>query len=798
MKKKLSALLLSAVLCMAAMPMNGMAADFSDDMSVVEDISEAVDETSTQEETENSEETEKSEEAETIETEEAQQLEIGEAEQAYAGKNSENFTDSEEDFSDGEVTENGNIILSHEGIIQEGAISPKKTSAVLTDEWESSLIKLVEGRGSVLNISELSIPAEQISDVLMLFINRHPEYYWLSFESCDVENGIAVTLYEDNKPSMGRSRSAVFGASSFEEATEKALAVVQPGMSDLEKALALHDYIVLNTEYDYQGVLDNNLPYSVYTAEGILVEGKGVCQGYALAYQYLLKKVGIESKYVASTVMNHGWNLVKIGGQWYHVDATSDDPVWDQLGRVRHSYFMLSDSAITRLGHHSWEVWDAGMSAAPAATSEIYNNFFWKNINTGIWYYQGKWYYMDINTAQNTDVRVGKIKCQKIQASSATVLCTLSMKWPYVGNPNAYWGNSAKTVLYNGKFYYSGPDAIYRMNLDGTGTEKVADVKYTNRYVYGFAFVNNAFWVSVKENPNIAGEETPIKITLKSSTTSKPTAAPTPKTTPKPVTTDLKKYGELKLPYTSMPYTGTARKMKIQVRDKSYKGGKLLSEGTNYKVSWKNNVNAGTAVVTVTGTGKYKGVITGTFKIVPGSNKITASDVRKTQNTKKQIFSLGAKDLYKAKLTYKSNNKNVAVDKNGKVTIAANFTGTAAITITSAVTRNYKAARKTVTVTVNPSAVSFTKYSNVKTRKLELQWRKNSYVTGYEIQYSTNKSFRSGVKTKVVTKASTTKLTVSGLTKNKTYYVKIRTYKTVAGKKYYSSWSGIKTVKITK
>lgn len=923
MKKKLSALLLSAVLCVTAIPVTGMAAEFSDGSAVEtlgEDVSEAPEESSGQEEAS----WDVSDDAEILDYEdESDELSIGDIEQEYAGSSSDDFTDSADDFSDGEVPKNGNFTLSHEGIIQEGAICPKKTSVVLTEKWENALVNLVEKGGSVLDIASLSIPADQISDVVMLFINRHPEYYWLSFESCDVENGIAVTLYEDVKPFMGKSRSTVFGSSSLEEATKKALAVVKPEMSDLEKALVLHDYIALNTEYDYQGYLNGNLPNSVFTIEGTLVEGKAVCQGYALAYQYLLNKVGIESKYVASSAMNHGWNLVKIFGRWYHVDVTWDDPVWDQLGQVKHQYFLLSDAGIMGLKHYSWEVWDNGTETAPAAVSEVYNTYFWRNIDTGIWYYKEKMYYMEISSTT-----VGQIKCQSIYDSSATVLATVDMKWPYVGMPNYYWGNSSKTILYNGQFYYSGPDALYRINLDGSGNTKIADVRYTNQYVYGFAYSNGAFWIALHDSPNISTAESPMKITLGVEPTAKPkpkpmatpkpkptakpkpkpTATPKPKPTakpkPKPTATpkpssnstvitkntyknykkstlnikktikkiesnafedlsllyvyfegsapqmganmfknqaltayypindptwtaaklkdyggiwvtwsawdpttkkiygaDLKKYGDLSLKYTTVTYTGKPQKMKVYVRDKTYPGESdyLLMEDIDYKVTWKNNTNAGTATVTVTGLEpNFRGTLTKTFKILQANNSITASNVKKTQSTKAQTFSLGAAAKGGAKLSYKSNNKNVTVNSSGKVTIAANYTGESAITITAAATKNYKAAQKTVTLTVNPSGTSITKCTNIKTKKADIQWKKNGSATGYEIQYSTNKTFKSGVKTKSITNASTIKYTAAGLTSQKTYYVRVRAYKTVGKKKLYSSWSGIKTVKITK
>lgn len=900
MKKRLAALVLSAVLCVTAMPVTGMAAEFSDDTTATENTLEEPNETDELSGQENKE-ADISDDAENVEYEEPEELSIGEVEQAYGERNAEEFSDAEEEFSDGEVPKNGNIILSHEGIIQEGAIGPKKTSVVLKEEWEQGLVELVENSGAVLDVSALGIPADQISDVVMLFLNRHPEYYWLCFESCDVENGFAVTLYEVQIPSMGKDGNYIYGsdADNLEHAIDEALAVIKPGMTDLDKALALHDYLVLHIAYAYKDYINGSLGGNVYNIYGALQEGKAVCQGYAYAYYILLNNVNIENRMVVSNNMNHAWNMLKIGGKWYHVDVTWDDPVWDILGRVRHEYFMLSDAAIKEKEHYDWSSYDPEQET-PVADSDKYKDYFWGNVNAAMWYQDGYWYYMD-----SIDYTKGAIKRRTLSDSSEKVLKNLDMKWPT--SSGGWWlGNYSRMVLYDNQLYYNGPDAMYRINLDGSGNEKLADLKYSNGYVYGFAYLKNSFWITVHPSPNLQDDEKFIKINL--GVTPKPTAKPTPKPTaiptPKPTATptpsgdktvitkdtfknwdrsnanidknvkkieddilagtqiyslyfygnapemsanmfrgraltayypkndptwtdaklkdyggtwitwsawdpetghvygaDLEKYGELTLRYTTMPYTGKAQKVKLYVRDKAYKGDfgdQFLSEDY-YKVTWKNNVNVGTATVTVTGIeGAYQGTLTATFKIVPSSNKITASNVNKTQNTKKQTFSLGAKDLYKAKLTYKSSNKSVAVDKNGKVTVAANFTGTATITITSAASKNYKSAKKTVTVTVNPSATSFTKCSNIKTRKLDLQWKKNSYATGYEVQYSTNKTFKSGVKTKAITKASTTKYTATSLAGKKTYYVRVRTYKTAGKKKLYSSWSAVKAVKITK
>ena len=97
--------------------------------------------------------------------------------------------------------------------------------------------------------------------------------------------------------------------------------------ADLEKIVVLHDYLVLHTEYDFDGYTSGNLSEDSFSAYGVFVKKKAVCSGYMLAYHYLLKKCGITDYYVTSTSMNHAWNVVKLGKNYYHVDTTWDDVV---------------------------------------------------------------------------------------------------------------------------------------------------------------------------------------------------------------------------------------------------------------------------------------------------------------------------------------------------------------------------------------------------------------------------------------------------------------------------------------
>lgn len=178
-------------------------------------------------------------------------------------------------------------------------------------------------------------------------------------------------------------------------------------------------------------------------------------------------------------------------------------------------------------------------------------------------------------------------------------------------------------------------------------------------------------------------------------------------------------------------------------------------------------------------------------------NTIKASNVVKTTSKKARSFKLNAKTYGGAKLTYKSNNKSVKVDKNGKVTVAKKFVGTATITITAAATKNYNAASKKVTVTVNPTGTSLTSVKNSAKKTMKAAWKKNTAVTGYQVQYATASNFK-GAKTVTIKKTKTTSTTIKKLKKNKKYFVRVRTYQKASGKNYYSNWSKTKTVTIKK
>jgi hypothetical protein len=112
-----------------------------------------------------------------------------------------------------------------------------------------------------------------------------------------------------------------------EAAADKLLSgiVGNQDLTDVQKALLIHDRLAVWCEYDYARLLDDTLTDETYTMYGALVNRYTVCQGYAETYLFLLRVVGIESELCSSDALNHAWNIVKIDGKFYHVDVTWDD-----------------------------------------------------------------------------------------------------------------------------------------------------------------------------------------------------------------------------------------------------------------------------------------------------------------------------------------------------------------------------------------------------------------------------------------------------------------------------------------
>ena len=224
-------------------------------------------------------------------------------------------------------------------------------------------------------------------------------------------------------------------------------------------------------------------------------------------------------------------------------------------------------------------------------------------------------------------------------------------------------------------------------------------------------------------------------------------------------------------------YDGKAKKPGVTVK----LNGKTLKNGTDYTVSYSNNTKVGTATVKITGKGNYTGSVSKTYSIKNNFKKATVSGISTKVFTGKNITQ---------SITVKYNGKTLKKGTDYTVSYSSNKNiGTATVKVagkgsyTGTITKTFK---------INPAKQEIQKLTS-KSKAFFVDWAQKGSATGYEIQYATNSKFTSAKKV-TITNNKTDKTTISKLSGKKKYYVRVRSYTTVKGTKYYGAWSASKSV----
>ncbi|MBS6200491.1 MAG: cellulase family glycosylhydrolase [Ruminococcus bicirculans] len=237
--------------------------------------------------------------------------------------------------------------------------------------------------------------------------------------------------------------------------------------------------------------------------------------------------------------------------------------------------------------------------------------------------------------------------------------------------------------------------------------------------------------------------------------------------------------GLLTLSETSYVYDGTYKKPAATVTF----GGKVLQEGKDYTISYRNNLNVGVTTVIATGMGDYTGYTSKNFTItkramaggtvsVASSVSFTGSNITPSVTVKVAGRTLTSGTDYT--VSY-SNNKNVGTS-NVYVYGKGNYSGSLSAKFD-----------------IVPAKQQIQKLET-KYKGFFVDWAQKGSATGYDVEYSVNANM-SGAVSKHLTANKPDTLTVSGLAGDKVYYVRVRSYTNVNGKVYYGAWSDIKSIK---
>lgn len=367
------------------------------------------------------------------------------------------------------------------------------------DQLAAEIYAGLKNRAASINVQAYGFNNENKEDtqqLLMVYyavVNDHPELYYVRtgynksiLSTTKIITKISPNYYEN------------IDDDAFLSGVQRAKAAVTADMDDLQIAIALHDYIVLNCEYDKERLGNGTIPKESYGAYGVLAERIAVCQGYALAYKYLLNEFGIDSYIVTSDKMNHAWNIVEIDGALYQVDTTWDDPTWDKPGQVRHAYMFQSDAEFQKSysghsSHHDWYVTKGSGIVDIQADGAAYDNAFWKTVRSPLVYGKdrtgGQYYYV------TSDRQIESRAYDNREIGEAVTLWTLET--PYSG-----------LALSGSKLYYNNSKNISYLDLADEEAKEV--VRYSleeedKENIYGFTLDGNTIEYTKRASYEIQG-----------------------------------------------------------------------------------------------------------------------------------------------------------------------------------------------------------------------------------------------------------------------------------------------------
>lgn len=226
--------------------------------------------------------------------------------------------------------------------------------------------------------------------------------------------------------------------------------------------------------------------------------------------------------------------------------------------------------------------------------------------------------------------------------------------------------------------------------------------------------------------------------------------------------------------------------------------------------TYKINLNAGTYYIQIDAEGRHRGkyqfVVSSKNQSIPpstGNGGSTGNNSSGNVSVKKNIADASISNISKKNYTGRVIRPSVTVKYGGKrlkenkhytVSYKKNRNpGIATITIKG---KGAYTGTKKVSFTIKPKKAALKTVKSPKKKRLNVTWKRDSSVTGYQVMIATNKSFRANKKSKVISKNKTTSCTFKNLKSKKTYYVKVRSYKSVKGGVVYGPYSSVKKIKV--
>ena len=228
---------------------------------------------------------------------------------------------------------------------------------------------------------------------------------------------------------------------------------------------------------------------------------------------YLLREAGLSCAIASSENINHAWNIVKIHGKWYHIDATWDDPVWDMPGRSYHDYFLVSFDTMNKntLINHTKDRTDMVVSAqwgdtyTTAVDTTYESGKFWNGIEKAIFYKDGYWYSISEGSSK-TSFNINKYQ---YSTNINKVLYSGTAKWT-TPSGGYYPGVYSSIYLRGDNLYFTTPDSLNKIDITSTNVIPTELINIRTQYnsstgnnLYAFGEQYGKLVYFITDSPNI-------------------------------------------------------------------------------------------------------------------------------------------------------------------------------------------------------------------------------------------------------------------------------------------------------
>lgn len=228
---------------------------------------------------------------------------------------------------------------------------------------------------------------------------------------------------------------------------------------------------------------------------------------------YLLREAGLSCAIASSENINHAWNIVKIHGKWYHIDATWDDPVWDMPGRSYHDYFLVSFDTMNKntLINHTKDRTDMVVSAqwgdtyTTAVDTTYESGKFWNGIEKAIFYKDGYWYSISEGSSK-TSFNINKYQ---YSTNINKVLYSGTAKWA-TPSGGYYPGVYSSIYLRGDNLYFTTPDSLNKIDITSTNVIPTELINIRTQYnsstgnnLYAFGEQYGKLVYFITDSPNI-------------------------------------------------------------------------------------------------------------------------------------------------------------------------------------------------------------------------------------------------------------------------------------------------------